>query len=404
MERLLKLNLAAGLVAACTLAAPARAVDVSLLVDLRFVESSGQTSWLNGGLGKLRFDPDHDGLRLGLIYLGLDQSLTETVALHVNAMAYGDHDRNPIDLTEAYFEWRPFPGSAWRQRAKLGAFYPSISFENPLPGWRSPYSISWSALNTWIGEEIRSIGAEYSLDYLGVRNGGRFDFGAQVGVYGWNDPAGVLIAERGWALHDRQTTLFGRIGIPEVEPVEGYRLFYEIDHRPGYYVGVKASYLDRAELRLMHYDNRGDRVSYSAAINDMAWETLFDSAGLQVAATEHLTLIAQVLDGETWINPFLPIKWDFDAQFLLASYEWRGNRLTLRHDWFSMQRTGGRGLGNDSGHAWTIAAGHEFGEHWSAMVEGLWVNSSMPQRPEFGAPVAARESSLTLSLRYALKH
>ena len=264
MERLLRLNLAAGFVAACALAVPARALEVSLLVDLRFVQSSGQTSYLNGGLGKLRFDPEHDGLRLGQIYLGLDQPLTQTLALHVDAVAYGDHDRNALDLTEAFLEWRPFPSSAWRSRAKLGAFYPSISLENPLPGWRSPYSISWSAINTWLGEEIRAIGAEYSLDYLGVRNGGRFDFGAQVGVYGWNDPAGVVIAARGWALHDRQTTLFGQVGQPGVEPVEGYKLFYEIDHRPGYYAGAKASYLDRVEMRLMHYDNRGDRVSYSA--------------------------------------------------------------------------------------------------------------------------------------------
>ena len=108
------------------------------------------------------------------------------------------------------------------------------------------------------------------------------------------------------------------------------------------------------------------------------------------------------MQGETWIDPFIPFKWDFDAQLLLASYEWRGNRLTLRRDWFSMQKTQGRGGGSDSGHAWTVAAGREFDEHWSAMIEGLWVNSRFPGRSEYAAPVAARESSLTLSLRYAL--
>lgn len=405
MERLLKPALWATLLAMGVPGAPARATDVSLLLDLRLVASDGQQSWLNGGLGKLRFDPAHDGLRLGQIYLGLDQPLTETVALHVDAVAYGDHDRNAVDLTEAYVEWRPWPTSAWRSRAKLGAFYPPISFENPLPGWRSPYTVSWSAINSWLGEEIRSIGAEYSLDWLGVRNGGQFDFGAQVGVYGWNDPAGVLMAARGWALHDRQTTLFGIVGEPgdpAVIPVNGRRLFNDIDHRPGYYFGVKGAWRDRLELRLMHYDNRGDRVSYSAAIDDLAWETLFDSVGLQFAATDHLTLIAQALTGETWIDPFIPFKWEFDSQFLLASYEWHGNRLTLRRDWFNMQQTKGMGSGSDSGHAWTVAAGRTFGVHWSAMLEGLWVDSRFPSRAGIGAQVAARESSVTLSLRYAL--
>ena len=79
-----------------------------------------------------------------------------------------------------------------------------------MHGWRSPYTLSFSAINTWVGEELRTIGAEYSLDWLGRSHGHDFDFTLSAAGYGWNDTAGTVIATRGWGLHDRQSTLFGR--------------------------------------------------------------------------------------------------------------------------------------------------------------------------------------------------
>ena len=90
------------------------------------------------------------------------------------------------------------------------------------------------------------------------------------------------MASRGWALHDRQTTLFGEVGEPGDVPVPGRVLFKEIDDRPGYYAGLHLRYLDRAELRYMHYDNRADPEAFDAGINDFAWLTYFDSVGLRV--------------------------------------------------------------------------------------------------------------------------
>ena len=46
-------------------------------------------------------------------------------------------------------------------------------------------------------------------------------------AYGWNDPAGVLICLRGFALTDRPSTLFGSLGSPPID------FYHEIDHRPG---------------------------------------------------------------------------------------------------------------------------------------------------------------------------
>jgi len=62
-----------------------------------------------------------------------------------------------------FTEWRPVPKSATRYRLKLGAFYPNISLEKVDPAWSSPYTQNFSAINTWIAEEIRTFGAELSM-------------------------------------------------------------------------------------------------------------------------------------------------------------------------------------------------------------------------------------------------
>ena len=51
--------------------------ELELSLNLRLVQSDGLRSYLNGGLGELRFDPQHDGLRLGrarLVYSALWES------------------------------------------------------------------------------------------------------------------------------------------------------------------------------------------------------------------------------------------------------------------------------------------------------------------------------------------
>jgi len=44
----------------------------------------------------------------------------------------------------------------------------------------------------------------------------------------------VLVANHGFALHDRQTSLFGRLGGTAAAPIRDRQLFHEIDGRPGH--------------------------------------------------------------------------------------------------------------------------------------------------------------------------
>ena len=199
------------------------------LIDLRAVHTDATPSFLYGGLGRVRFDDDHQGLRLGRASLVARLRLTETLGATVVADAYDDGDINAVGVSEAFVQWRPFPSSSIRWQARAGAFFLPVSLEHRLLGWTSPYTLSASALNTWIGEEFRVIGAEVEARWLGAASGYRGDIALVGGAYGWNEGAGVVIAERGWALDDRPSVAFGALG------AQRPGLYYQFDGEPGWH-------------------------------------------------------------------------------------------------------------------------------------------------------------------------
>jgi hypothetical protein len=387
---------------ACFLAGFAVAGDQLSMIgvlDVRWIHATGKTSYLNGGMGTLRFDGDHEDVRLGRAFLAPRLRLTDAVTLHALIDSYGDHDRNPVDLAEIFAEVRPFPTSPLRWRARLGAFYMPVSLENRGPGWSDVYSITPSALNTWIGEEFRTIGAEVEARWLGASTQYLGDFAVIAAAYGWNDPAGVLVADRGFALTDRPSTLFGGLGRPA-------RTFYhEIDRKPGYYGGVTWRHHDRLEVRALRYDNKGDPGAQTAA-GVGAWQTRFSSFGARLEPTAHWTFIAQYLDGDTIIGSddeeYEQFRMTYHVAFGLASYEWGSDRLTARFDDFGThQLSGFRGpLRNESGHAWTAAWAHELGGNWQLAAEWIRVWSQFPRRAKFGEPSALFESQVQIAMRY----
>ena len=405
MGRLLTL---AGALAALLLAPAAGADEFDLSFDLRAVSTDATQTRLTGGLGKLRYDEQTDGLQLGYLRLGYRGDVTQTVRVAAELVAYGDRDVNPAGLTELYGEWRPIPSSAWRSRVKLGAFYPEISLENRMRGWRSPYTLSFSALNTWVGEELRTIGAEYSLDWLGRSHGHNFDFSLNAAAFGWNDTTGTVVATRGWGLHDRQSVWLGRYA-DGGSPLPARTVFYnDLDKRAGYYAGAAANYRGLLELRALHYDNRADLATGSVRIQDDAWLTYFESLGARWTPNDDWTIVGQWLHGRTLVDAEVPHNaWSFHAEFLLASLQRGLMRYSVRYDRYRMQQTyssygGPSSLLADDGHAWTIALIRDLGRHWSAALEGIQSESSVPLRTALGQNAYAREQMLQLALRYEL--
>ncbi len=133
---------------------------------------------------------------------------------------------------------------------------------------------------------------------------GSLDFGVHAAVFGWNDPAGVILALRGFSLNDRQTPLFGRIGTYAYGGREQRVMFSEIDDRPGYHAGVYVKHDSGLELRALHYDNRGDPTVVEGQHQRLR---LADTASIHWAcattARRALALIAQWLKGTTVAGP-----------------------------------------------------------------------------------------------------
>jgi hypothetical protein len=378
-------------------------IEASL--DLRLVESDGRDSFLDGGLGKLRYDSDDSGAQLGRARIAWRGSLGGNWHASVDLSAWSLDDHNAIDITEGWLEWRPVPTSAWRSNLKLGAFYAPISLEHRTAGWSNPYTIDSSALNTWVGEELRTIGVGYELDQLGIAGGGRFDWGVNAAVFGWNDPAGVILALRGFSLNDRQTPLFGRIGTYAYGGREQRVIFAEIDNRPGYHAGAHVKTDNGVELRVLHYDNRGDPAVEKPSIEDYAWRTRFDSLGFRWDGARGTAVISQWLDGTTRATPDPQNTWNFRAWFMLVAQDFGKHRFAVRHDDFGIQQAGGylSGPGSDEqGTAWTLGWTWSVAERVELATQWLRVDSEYNVRTLLGEAPRAVENSLQVAVRLTL--
>ncbi len=379
----------------------AGATDWAFDVDGRLVAVNGPLPVIYGGLGALRFGGDQSGARIGRVRLALQQPLGEIWSVHVDASSWGDRDKIPAGLTEAYVQLRPYPRAGYRLRVKAGAFYAPISLENRASGWESPYTLTYSAIDSWLGQELRTLGAETQLEWLGTRTGHDFDLGLTAGVFGWNDNAGAALANGGFTLTDRQTVLWGRVGKPDVPPVYSAEPFREMDGKAGVYGGLEARYLDRATVRFLRYDNKADPTALDTVSHTIAWRTRFDSVGARVDGSDGWTVIFQWLDGQTDIAPFGRYSsWPFRARYLLLSKR-LGARHTLsaRYDQFAVE---GSDDGWQKGHAITMAYTFQPGARWRCTLEWLHVLSTSYNREEYGGGIpTAAQTQVQLALRYA---
>jgi len=129
--------------------------------------------------------------------------------------------RNPFGVSEAYLKWKPVPTNDTRYSFRLGQMFPPISLEHDGPGWSTTRTLTPSAINSWVGEELLVDGVEAS------------------------DTAGTVLAFRGWAEHDIASASNSALPLPEGYG-EGYSAVFlkqaavskpgvDVDGRMGYY-------------------------------------------------------------------------------------------------------------------------------------------------------------------------
>jgi hypothetical protein len=370
-------------------------------LDVRWVNASGAASYLDGGLGTLRYDPEHEGVQLGRAFLAARLRITDFLSAHVVANAYGDRDSNVVGLSEAYFEARPFPTHSIRWSVKAGAFFMPVSLENRGTGWSDVYSITPSALNTWLGEEFRTVGTQLEARWLGASHGYLGDVALMAALYGWNEPAGTLLADRGFALTDRPSNLFGSLGQPPTT------FYHQVDHNPGYYGGVTWRHHDWLEIRALRYDNRANPNAETTTA--YAWRTRLSTAGVRLEPTKAWTFVVQYLTGDTLNGPYSDPDDQFNmtyrTTFALTSFEWRRERFTARFDDFRTQQISGYygPPSNELGHAWTLGWMHDLGSGWQLATELIRVTSRFPPRTEYNETANLIESQIQFAIRYRIR-
>ena len=360
--------------ASMALPAAAQSVQLHGFVETRAIAFDGDDDrWLDGGHGKARTDARHDGVTS---YGVLAAQWQATPELFLSAEAqYVPEARRPLDLIDASLRWRPVSTTPFRTSLRAGMFFPPVSLENDAVGWTSPWTLTPSAINTWVGEELRTLGLEGRIEHRGERG----TFGAGLALFVQNDPAGELLATRGWARHDIVAGLDGSLRQPDdiAASVEGtppvrFRPFIEMDHRPGVYATVD-------------------------------WRTRFWSA-----AGEHrigdVVLLAQLMRGSTLVEPMPGLQFDtrFAAGYLLAGWEHGTWRPALRVDLFQSKQTPGGGAfaRDEHGRAFTAALNWRPNDRLRVTAEALHIDSTRPQRRAQGLAPRQRETQLQASLRW----
>jgi hypothetical protein len=372
--------------------------------DLGLVAASDETSWSQGGLGKTRYG-GNDGAHFGGAALTATW-LAQPELLFLADVRYQPQDHSTFGLVEAFARYRPVSTSAWRWSIKAGEFFAPISLENEGVGWTSPWTLTSSAIDSWVGEELRTMGTEFRIEHRGDIN----TFEAGGAIFAANDPAGEILFARGWSLGDLVSGIGTKLREPDVyaesigvSPPRRYDPFIEIDHRVGFYGDLTWRSQEFGRTTLLYYDNRADPSDYHSFNHGdelFAWRTHFTSLGTQTGFRD-LVFIAQAIDGTTEIAPpGFRGEAHFSAGYLLAGWNLGAWRPALRFDMFTTREDPASSPSlSEHGNAITLALNWRPLDWLRLTGEALRIDSTRDQRVEAGLAPRQIDNQLQLNAR-----
>lgn len=373
--------------------------------DLRLVAAPDDPSWTQGGLGKARYGDGDAALHFGGAALSARwQATPSIVAVADVRMQAQDHAH--LALIEAFARYRPVSTDAWRWSFKAGEFFPPIALENDGIGWTSLWTLTPSAIDTWVGEELRTLGGEVRLERRG--ESGTLELAGA--LFAANDPAGEILFARGWALGDLVSGIGSRLREPDayaasigVAPPRRYDPFVEIDHGVGYYADASWRSPQFGRVSVLYYDNLADPSAYHRFNHGdelFAWRTRFTSVGSQTAFGD-VTLIGQGMAGTTEIAPTgFRGEAHFAAAYLLAGWTRGAWRPALRIDAFTTREDPVFAPAlSEHGNAVTLALNWRPRDWLRLTGEVLRVDSTREQRIALGLPTHRVDNQLALNAR-----
>jgi hypothetical protein len=405
------------LVASLLAVAPAARAQVELvtpetvhgLIDFRLIAADGEPSFVDGGFGKSRYGGDNGGYRLqaDVAEAGLEWTPRLNWAWSALIDITAQAGASPVvDLLQAYINYKPVPRSETSFSARLGYFYPPISLEHDAPVWSVTNTITPSALNSWVGEEVKVAGLEATIAR---------DFGVQrlsitAAVFGEDDTAGTLLSYRGWALSDLKATANGEFDLPPLGPfaqqVQASETYStrEIDDRPGYYGRLNWRVTSTVDLHVFRYDNEGDKVSVTSDYQS-AWDTRFNEVGASLRIDDKTRILAQALAGRTQFGMETPqglfADVSFHTAYALLSRDLGKSTLTGRVDIFENTDNAPRPGESNAERGWAMLGAYRYplGRHADVRLEALHIWSDRPSRTLAGLDPTQAQTVLQSSLR-----
>lgn len=389
--------------------------------DLRIhVLASGQgtygdspVSWLDDGFGKLQVGSSSDGSAevAGSVDLqaGFRLELGEHWAGWAHVIARGESDAatdGAIGVTELWIEGtRDLAGGGLRVRA--GTMFLPTSRENVDALWSSPYTISLSAINSWIGEEVRPTGID--VDY-------RYEFGSAVVLRGGatsfvgNDAAGTLLGWRGWSIGNRLSLWDEDLPLPPLSSLDTSfpaqkdgttPIGSDLDGEVGWSARLRLDAPGGFVAQWTRYDNRGDRALHD---DQYSWRSTFDLVGASWQPVESLTVAAEHIRGTTGMG-FAPgdrVDARFESTYALASLSVGQLRVSTRFDWFDVEELDFSGAENngESGSAVAVALLMEVARDWTLAVEFDDVDATRPSARDALGTASLDGRALIVQLRY----
>jgi len=408
----------------CALAAlwpdPAAASDLRLFRpdslevsgDIRLVAVDGEKGWLDGGFGKLRSGSNGDWKvqpQLGNVNLVWQPQFTWSLSATIVGSLQGG-ERTRAGISQAYLNFRPMRGSSGTAlSARAGLMWPPVSLEHEGADWHVANSITPSAINSWIAEEVRPVAAEGSIS----TSLGPSKLKATAALFAANDTPGTLLTFRGWALHDRTTLAFNRWPLPPLgDDFAGVQapfthplldLHAGFAHRPGYYAKLAWQAPFPVRLELFRYDNRANPEDVNTKL-EWGWHTQFDNLGLVAKLGGGAELRAQALEGRTrmglveegrrWVDNH------FRSAFVMLSRPFGPYGIAFRGDAFDTRNRGSWWTDEYDEHGWSamLAAKRQFGPV-TGLLELLHVASDSPAREHADEQARRQQTQLQAEMR-----
>lgn len=364
------------------------------LLDVRVVRGGNAPSWTDSGPGKTRYggkstDSGFERVtRLTLSQLVIEAGATLPWNMRAQAQVNLQPDLADDDapwLIEAWLrkEWGQDENGWGLQAGLMGV---PFSLEHVGPAWSSGYTISASALDSWLWEEISLAGTEG--EWWHVTPGG-LRMGVLVGAGFGPDQLGRLLALRGWAMGDGLSGFNSDLPLPSGVRTD---IFDERDDRPAAYTWLSLGDAgERVSVRLGFLDNFGDQDATGV------WNTHLATAGAIFHPHPRIDLLVQYLRGEARVRDTTNDS-SVRAYYALLSHHEGRHRFTLRYDSFRVNDVDGGNSTEERGEGVTFAYLLEVGLRHRIGFEHIWLNS---RRPAAAVPEPSQDGwQLSYRFRY----